>query len=172
MRSLAIKHTSSIRPILFVCLLAIVNILFSSCSTAQPVTVSIEEIKGAIRDNRWVFIAERSDPPIGRSTQISLGYEVRCSGDTAVFNLPYSGTMQGPARFPDGKGPLDFTSLKFTINKVEKSPGKWLVSLKPRDVSDVLSANFTFFENGKASLDVILSNRTPMDFFGRVEPLK
>ena len=166
------KHSASVRTIYIATLLAMVSILFSACSTAQPVTASIEEIKVAINENRWVFIAERSDPPIGRSTQLSLGYEVRCSGDTAVFNLPYSGTMQGPARFPDGKGPLDFTSLKFTISKVEKSPGKWLVSLKPRDVSDVLSANFIFFENGKASLDVILSNRTPMDFFGRIEPLR
>lgn len=153
-------------------MLAAISILFGSCSTAQPVTVSIAEIKGSIQDNRWVFIAERSDPPIGRSTQLSLGYEVRCSGDTAVFNLPYSGTMQGPARFPDGKGPLDFTSTSFTLNKVQKSEGKWQVTLKPRDVSDVLSASFIFFENGKASLDVILSNRTPMDFFGRIEPLK
>ena len=143
-----------------------------SCSTAQPVAVSKEDLTAAITADKCVFNAQRSDPPIGRSSFLSSGYEVRCSGDTAVFVLPYSGTMQAPARFPGGKGPLDFTSTDLTIKKVEKSPGKWIVTLKLNDQIDVISGTFTFFDNGKASLDVLFTNRTPIYFFGTVEPLK
>ncbi|MFZ9388486.1 MAG: DUF4251 domain-containing protein [Chitinophagaceae bacterium] len=152
----------------------LVSFLLISCGSTQPVTSAATpgEIKAAIESGRWVFTAERSDPPIGRSAKLSLGYEVRVGGDTAVFNLPYSGQMQAPARFPGGKGPLDFTSTRFTLNKTEKTQGKWLVMLSPQDISDIVSCTFIFFENGKASLDVIFSNRTPIDFFGTIEPLK
>ncbi len=166
------KHSSPARS-LFAATMVLSSSLLFSCSTAQPVaTATPQEIKSAIEAGNWVFSAQRSDPPIGRSTQLSIGYEVRCSGDTAVFNLPYSGQMQGPARFPGEKGPLDFTTTDFSISKTLKSEGKWLVVLQPKDVSDVISCSFTFFDNGEASLDVLFRNRTPMDFFGRIEPLK
>ncbi|MBM3416005.1 MAG: DUF4251 domain-containing protein [Bacteroidetes bacterium] len=141
-------------------------------SFAQKDTTSPRIIASAIQADRWVFTAERSDPAIGRNVYLSSGYEVRCKGDTLTVNLPYAGTMQGPARFPDGSRPLEFTSTSFTISKVQKSNGKWIVTLKPKDHNDVVSFTFTFFENGKASLDVILTNRSPIDFYGTVEPLK
>ena len=46
------------------------------------------------------------------------------------------------------------------------------VQLKPLDQPDVVLATFTFFDNGRASLDVILANRSPIDFFGKVTPLR
>ena len=166
------KHSTPTR-VLVAATLILSSFLLFSCTTAQPVTSATpQEIKLAIDADNWLFSAQRSDPPIGRSTQLSLGYEVRCSGDTAVFNLPYSGTMQGPARFPGEKGPLDFTTTNFSISKTLKSEGKWLVVLQPKDVSDVISCSFTFFDNGEASVDVLFRNRTPMDFFGTVEPLR
>ncbi len=166
------KHNASSFsfPVIAILISSISGLL--SCASAQPVTVSKEDLTAAITADNWVFSAQRSDPPIGRSSFLSSGYEVRCSGDTAVFNLPYSGQMQAPARFPGGKGPLDFTSTDFSIKKVEKSTGKWVVTLKPDDQMDVISCTFTFFDNGRASLDVIFTNRTPIDFYGTVEPLK
>ncbi len=167
------KQTSLTTPLFFSILVSLYSILLASCTTAQPViTVTPEEIRTAINEDRWEFMAERSDPPIGRSTQLSLGYGVRCSGDTAVVNLPYAGQMQGPARFPGEKGPLDFTTTDFKISKSQVSQGKWRVVIEPRDVPDVISCSFIFFDNGEASLDVLLRNRTPMDFFGKLEPLR
>jgi len=155
-------------------LVALAGILLGSCGTAQPVAAPAtpQEIRSAIDNNRWIFEADRSDPPIGRSTRLSLGYQVRLSGDSAMFNLPYSGRMEGPARFPDGKGPLDFTSTRFSINKTEKSAGKWMVTIKPDDAIDVVSGTFTFFDNGTASLDVRFTNRSPIEFFGKIEPIR
>jgi len=143
-----------------------------SCSPAQSVTVSKEDITATVTTDKWVFSAQRSDPSIGRSSFLSSGYEVRSSGDTVVFSLPYSGTMQAPARFPGGKGPLDFTSTDFSLKKMEKYKGRWILTLKPNDQVDIISCTFTFFENGRASMDVFFINRTPINFYGTVSPLK
>lgn len=140
-------------------------------SFAQNDTIATNSIVAAIQANRWVFTADRSDPPIGRNTGLSSGYQVRCTGDSIIFSLPYAGTMQGPARFPDSKGPLDFTSTDFKITKTQKANGKWLVTVRVKDHYDVNACTFTFFENGKASLDVMPTNRSPIDFYGSVEPL-
>jgi hypothetical protein len=147
-------------------------ILLWSCSATQPVTATRDEIIAAIQQNRWIFIAERSDPPVNRGMTLSSGYFAECRGDTAVFELPYAGVMQGPARFPDGTGPLKFTSTKVQLVKEQKADGRWIVQLKPLDQPDVVSATFTFFDNGRASLDVMLANRSPIDFFGKVTPLR
>lgn len=167
------KQFSSIKALSAAAIIILSSSALVSCTTAQPVTSSTpEEITAAVNAGRWVFIAERSDPPIGRSTNLSTGYEVRCSGDTAVFNLPYAGQMQGPARFPGEKGPLDFTSTDFSITTTQLAQGKWRVVIQPKDAADMISGTFIFFDNGEASLDVLLRNRTPMDFFGKVEPLR
>lgn len=129
-------------------------------------------IRVAINTNKWVFTADRSDPPIGRNAGMSTGYEVRCTGDSMIFTLPYVGTMQGPARFPETTGPLDFKSTDFKISKTQKPNGKWIVTVRIKDHYDVNSCTFTFYENGTASLDVMPSNRTPMDFYGTISPLQ
>lgn len=139
---------------------------------AHSQTVDPALIKAAIIANQWVFTADRSDPNIGRNSGLGTGYEVRCSGDTVVSVLPYAGSMQGPARFPESTGPLDFTSTDFKVSKVEKGNGKWMVTVRVRDHYDVNTLNFTFFENGKASLDVLPTNRTPIVFYGSVTPLQ
>lgn len=141
-------------------------------SFAQQDSTVTNSIVTAIQNNRWLFTADRSDPPIGRNTGLSSGYQVRCTGDSIIFSLPYAGSMQGPARFPESKGPLDFTSTDFKITKVQKANGKWLVTVRVKDHYDVNSCTFTFFENGKASLDVMPVNRTPIDYYGSVEPLQ
>ncbi|MGQ0740067.1 MAG: DUF4251 domain-containing protein [Bacteroidota bacterium] len=166
------KHHLSSRLVLFMAVFSLSFTLLRPGAAAQQDSGHNNEITAAIAANRWVFNAQRSDPSIGRSSFLSSGYEVRCSGDTAVFNLPYSGQLQAPARFPGGKGPLDFTSTDFSVTKLQKGNGKWVVTLKPGDQADVISCTFTFFENGRASLDVLFINRTPMYFYGTVEPLK
>lgn len=150
----------------------VIVIVLWSCSATEPVTATRDEINAAIQQNKWIFIAERSDPPVNRGMTLSSGYFAACKGDTAVFGLPYAGQMQGPARFPDGSGPLKFTSTRLQINKEQKADGRWIVQLKPLDQPDVVSATFTFFDNGRASLDVMLANRSPIDFFGKVTPLR
>jgi hypothetical protein len=147
-------------------------LLLTYCSFAQQDTTPSQIIAAAIQANRWVFTAERSDPVIGRNAYLSSGYNVQCKRDSLVTNLPYAGTLLGPARFPDGSRPLEFTSTSFTISKEQTAKGKWIVTLKPKDHYDVISLTFTFFENGRASLDIILTNRSPIDFYGTVEPLQ
>lgn len=162
MKKLLTGRDFPMKTVVFLLLLALHSPAFSQEDST---------IRVAITSNRWVFTAERSDPPIGRNAGMGTGYEVRCTGDTIIFALPYSGTMQGPARFPEATGPLDFKSTDFKITKVQKPNGKWIVTIRIKDHYDVNSCTFTFFENGTANMDVMPTNRTPMDFYGSIAPL-
>lgn len=149
-------------------------LLFSlaGLSVFSQETVDPAAIRAAIESNKWVFTADRSDPPIGRGAGLGTGYEVRCTGDSLIFVLPYAGTMQGPAKFPESTGPLEFTSTDFKVTKSQKPNGKWIVTVRVKDHYDVNSCTFNFFENGKATLDVMPTNRTPIDFYGSITPLQ
>jgi hypothetical protein len=66
--------------------------------------------------------------------------------------------------------PLDFRSTRFTVDRQELKKGGWRVTIRPNDVQAVQSMAADLFDNGSASLNVTLTDRTPMTFQGRVEP--
>lgn len=149
-------------------------VLFTRTGPAfsQEDTAVATTFRNIIESDRWVFTANRSDPSTSRNTGLSSGTEVRCTGDSLIFSLPYAGTMQGPARFPDSNGPLYFTSTDFKITKKKLNKGKWMLTVRIKDQYEVGSCTFTFFENGTAALDVIPINRTPIEFYGTYGPLQ
>jgi hypothetical protein len=154
-------------------LLAISITVFSSCGSAQKTTSSPAEIVSAIESDNWRFTATRAEPMGGSSRQLVIDYWVVISKDKAIFALPYYGTAQGTGGgYPTGKGPLDFTSTKFSISKQQKANGAWQVILKPQDNTDVLSATFTFFDNGNATADIVMSGRSSISYSGKVEVAK
>lgn len=148
-------------------------IVFSSCSPAQKTSSSNAEIISAIENDRWRFTATRAEPMSGSSRQLVTDYWVDLSKEKVVIALPYYGTAQGTGgSYPSGKGPLDFTSAKFSLTKQQKSNGAWQVVIKPEDNAEMISGTFTFFDNGNATLDVLMTSRSPISFSGKVEAVK
>ena len=147
--------------------------VFSSCTSAQKTSSSPAEIVSAIESDHWRFTATRAEPIGGMSRQLVTDYWVDLSKDKVIVALPYYGQAQGTGgSYPGVKGPLDFTSTKFFIAKRQKSNGAWVVVLKPEDNMDMLSGTFTFFDNGNATLDVLMSSRSAISFSGKVEAVK
>lgn len=134
------------------------------------VGASEAEVGQAVSDDRWIFRTNRVMPQSGRTRNVTGIYEVRCTKDTLVVQLPYFGRAFSGAATMSTQSPLDFRSTDFTINKKENDKGKWDVVIKPNDYREVQSMTFTFFNNGSAQLNVQLTNRTPISFSGNVMP--
>ncbi len=63
-------------------------------STKQAEAVigaSDAEVQKAISDDRWIFRTNRVMPQSGRTRNVTGIYEVRCTKDTLVVQLPYFG---------------------------------------------------------------------------------
>jgi hypothetical protein len=153
--------------------LILLSTFFITCSSEKQIDSSFsqEEITQAINNDRWIFTADYATPSYGSSRSLTSGYNVICrSKDTLDVALPYYGRLNSPAGAFSGN-PLDFKSNNFTLAKEQKKAGEWLVTIKSVN-SEVQSMNFTFFDNGTAQLNIIMTNRSGINFSGKVGPVK
>ena len=129
-----------------------------------------DEIAQAINNDRWDFTAEYAQPLSGQRRYINGSYYVHCRKDTLIVALPYYGRLNSAAG-ASNQDPLDFKSTDFKITKEKRKKGGWLVTIKPSN-SEVQSMNFTFFDNGTAQANFTMTNRSAIDFSGKIAPTK
>ena len=145
----------------------------TSTKQAEAVTgASPEQVAQAIQENRWIFRTNRVMPQSGRTRNVTGLYEVRSTADTIVVFLPYFGRAYSGAATMNTQSPLDFRTTDFSIDKKEEKNGSWEVVVKPKDNREIQSMAFSFFTNGSAQLNVLLTNRSPISFSGTVMPRK
>jgi len=95
---------------------------------------------------------------------------VNVSRDKLNSFLPYVGRIYRPLLDPS-KGPLRFTSDKFTYNVSPKNKNAWEITIKPGDNTEVEQMRFDLFDNGTATLNVTSTDRDAISFSGRIEKL-
>jgi len=164
-----------IRPLYGIAAIALL-VTAGACNSSNhamaTATASGEAVVRAIDSSKWKFIATEVMPQYGTSRHADFNYDVKFTNDKLVVYLPYFGKADAGANLLSDKGPLDFTSSNFTIDKRQGKKGQWLVTLVPKDYREVQSMNFTFYPNGNANLSITMTNRTAISFAGNVEPLK
>ncbi len=129
-----------------------------------------DEITQAINNDRWDFTAEYAQPLSGQRRIITGSYYVQCRKDTLIVALPYYGRLNSAAG-ASNQDPLDFKSTDFKLTKEKRKKGGWYVTIKQSN-SEVQSMNFTFFDNGTAQANFIMTNRSAIDFSGKIAPAK
>jgi hypothetical protein len=129
-----------------------------------------DEIAQAIDNDRWDFTAEYAHPVSGQRRYITGSYYVQCRKDTLIVSLPYYGRLNSSAGAIN-ENPLDFKSTDFTLTKEKRKKGGWVVTIKKSN-SEVQSMSFTFFDNGTAQANFIMTNRSGIDFSGKIAPAK
>lgn len=118
---------------------------------------------------RWEFSPNTVLPQMGSSKMISgLNYSVSYKNNKLEVYLPYYGKAYAGADIYTGKNPLDFTSNEFTVETKTMKKGGIRYIIHPKDNSEVQTLNFTFFDNGNADLDILMSNRSPISYYGTV----
>jgi hypothetical protein len=155
-------------------LIIITGIFAGACSSPENATapIAVENMAQVIDTGRWVFSVEQTIPMQGRSRAESGGYTVTYNPGKLLVYLPYIGRADAAANTFLDKSPLDFTSVHFSIDKREKKPGEWHITITPKDYNEVRTMDFIFYDNGRASLDVVLTGRSGISFRGRVDALK
>ena len=145
---------------------------FSACSSGNQINTvfSQDEISQAINNDRWDFSADYAMPTYGCSRNITGSYYVKCRKDTLIVALPYFGKVNSPIGINSGN-PLDFQTTDFKLTKEDKKGGGWLVTIKPSN-SEVQSVSFTFFDNGSAQANFIMTNRSGINFSGKLAPAR
>ena len=153
----------------YLLLYSIIIIHVTGCASRGTVTSAASDstIRKAIVENDWQFTANYVIPQGARSRQTNDLYTVRFKEGKLIVALPYFGRAWGGAIL-NTQSPLNFTSADFTVNKENVGDAKWSIEIKPKDYSEVQSLNFSFFENGSASLNVTLTNRSAISFNGYV----
>jgi len=152
------------------CFLLLVFLTGSSFIRQVHSSVTQDEIAQAINNDRWDFTADYAYPSYGKSRNITGVYYVQCRKDTLIVALPYYGKLNSPAG-ASNENPLDFKSTDFKLTKEVRKKGGWLVTIKSPN-SEVQSMSFTFFDNGSARVNLIMTNRSGIDFSGKVAPAK
>ena len=152
------------------CFLILVFFTASSFIGQVPSPVTQDEIAQAINNDRWDFTAEYAQPVSGQRRYITGSYYVQCRKDTLIVALPYFGRLNSAAGATN-QDPLNFKSTDFKLTKEKRKKGGWLVTIKASN-SEVQSMNFTFFDNGTAQANFIMTNRSGIDFSGKVAPAK
>ena len=165
------KQGTSKLLILFTgCFLILVFFIASSFSTKAIFSLTQDEISQAIADDRWDFSADYAMPSYGASRNIMGVYFVKCRKDSLIVSLPYYGKITSPAG-ANNANPLDFQTSGFNITKEKRKKSGWFVTIKPIN-SEVRSMTFTFYENGSAQLNFVMTNRSGISFSGKVTAAK
>lgn len=150
-----------------------ITITYCSPTPQTQSSANVQDIKAAIDSNRWVFTPQQATPQYGRiRNNLTSDFSLTCKGSTLLVYLPYYGRATAGADVLSGKGPLDFTSTDLDISKQQTQPGQWNITIKPRDNTEVQQMIATFFSNGSASLDVILTNRSGIRYSGVIAPVR
>ena len=152
------------------CLLMLVFFMASSFSLQTSTSFTQDEIAQAINNDRWDFTAQYAQPVSGQRRYITGSYYVQCRKDTLIVSLPYYGRVNSAAG-ASNENPLDFKSTNFTLTKEVRKKGGWVVTIKKPN-SEVQSMSLTFFDNGNAQANFIMTNRSGIDFSGKVTAVK
>lgn len=127
---------------------------------------SAGEVKQMIESKNFIFKAEYVNPQSGRSMFLTSSYDLTVRPGEVISYLPYFGrAYSAPV---NTEGGIKFTSSRFDFNPQRGKKGKWEISIKPHDVTDIQELNLTVFENGRASLNVTSTNRQYISFTGYV----
>jgi len=152
------------------CFLMLVFFITSSFVKQEISPAAQDEIAQAINNDRWDFTADYAYPSYGKSRNIMGVYYVQCRKDTLIVALPYYGKLNSSAG-ANNENPLDFKSTDFKLTKEVRKKGGWLVTVKKPN-PEIQSMSFTFFDNGTARVYFTMTNRSGIDFSGKVAPAK
>lgn len=143
-------------------------IFFSSCGSSKTITDSAaaRELSKSIDSSNWTFTVHQVRPQQGSSTLPNGNYSVIYKPGNLNVYLPYLGRAFGGADLLQGQNPLNFISKNFEVDKQELKQGKWRIIFKPADQTQVQRLTFTLFSSGSGSLNIIMTNRSPISYTG------
>lgn len=95
-------------------------------------------------------------------------YTVRIDGDTIVSALPFFGRAYRANLSNPQRGPLDFAAPIEAYECDRPRKDRQDLRLKTRNGMEVLTYRISIFDNGRASVDVVSTDRDAIGFTGQM----
>jgi hypothetical protein len=150
----------------------VVSMVFWSCSTTlhnQQLTPT--QVQNVLQNQRFIFTAESVTPMRGTIKVLTTPYDVTVKKDTLVSFLPYFGRAYQAPMNPTDVG-VQFTSTKFEYSVMPAKKNSWEVKIVPKDNTDIREMNFTIFNDGTASLNILSNFRDAISYRGHIAAIK
>lgn len=134
--------------------------------TAQD-SAALAMVRTWVEEKAFTFQATSMSPARGGMRQLTGStYTVKVKGDTLICDLPYVGQAYNVNAAVPGETGMSFTSYKFTYESKAGKKDKWLLTIKTKDLKADRDMLFTFFDNGKATLNITSSDRQFISYQG------
>lgn len=165
---------NSIKAIAVVELIFLSLFIFSSCGSSKTFSESAttQELAKSIDSSNWTFTVQQVRPQQGSNRIPNGNYTVIYKPGILNVYLPYFGRAFGGADVLQSENPLSFISKNFVVEKDQLKYNKWSIIFKPGDQPQVQSMTFTLFNSGSGSLNIIMTNRTPISYSGSLSANK
>jgi hypothetical protein len=139
-----------------------------SLAQSKKDSAKIAQTKALIESQHYRFKAQSATPMSGKLRQLTSEYDVVVNKDVVVSQLPYFGRAYSAPIGSTDNG-IQFTSKDFEYMVTPKKKGGWDIVIKFKDTQDAKQMQFSIFDNGSASLQVLSNNRQPISFNGYVD---
>ncbi|NCI46766.1 DUF4251 domain-containing protein [Sediminibacterium soli] len=147
---------------LLVCLVAAFTVTGELCAQDTQIYIA-----NCMRQKKFAFQAQLARPADGSNRVLSTEYRMDVSPDSISVVLPYFGQSYKPSTgLTDGS--IRFVSRKFDYTAEQGKRGKWVISIKPKDATDVQQMVLTLFDDGTGLLQVTSTTRQPISYAGRL----
>jgi hypothetical protein len=125
-----------------------------------------QDIRQILDSKEYIFRAQTVTPLRGGFRQLTSEYDLRLLGDSLVSYLPFFGRAYTAPLDPRESG-IQFTSTKFDYSVKERKKG-WDITFRPTDVASVQQLVLSVTASGRATLQVISTNREAISYSGIV----
>ncbi len=131
---------------------------------AQAQDLEPAAVKQIVENRNFVFHAQQAIPQVGRARNVDFDYDLTVAGDSINAYLPYFGRAYTAPIDPNASG-IKFATRKFSY-KATNGKKSWKIDIEPERQGDVRQMFLEIFPNGRATLQVVLLNRSPISFQG------
>lgn len=127
-----------------------------------------ERVADSIQNRTFTVELNYVTPRRTGGHHLTSPYSVRVEGDSIYSYLPYFGVAYRADWNSQYGSPLDFKRPIKAINHEKTRKGYYRVWVKTVNNLEQLTYYFEIFDNGKASLDVMPTDREPISFTGEM----
>ena len=167
----------------YISLLLISGFLLFFQSCASQASSDSKTVSDLVASQEFTFYAQKANPtnydvinvmnsmPNSTATRmldLNGDYTIDVSKNSIEVVLPYFGRVFNPSYGSPDKNSYRFTSKDFTLNQTQNKKGKWILKIKPKDVSTVNEINMEIYQNGKAFVSIGSNDRQPITYNGYI----
>lgn len=134
---------------------------------AAKEAAKIEEIKTALEEKDYVFVATQALPTGMRSVNLDGTFDVRIEGDEIICYMPFYGRAYS-ADYGSNEGPFDFEGVVENY-EMETTKKGYQVKFDTKKGNDNMNFIFEIGKTGSSTLSITSTNRQSITYYGDIK---